>query len=510
MSDSSTFFDELDLELLLPEERVEALRLLEAREFLLQQGELRDLASFARQAWPVLEPGTPLIWNWHLDLICEHLTLVRDRVLRRLIINVPPQTMKSRLVNVFYPAWTWSTIPTRRFLSSSYSGDLSESFNVERSKLVQSEWFERMCPGIVRLEQDRQDQIENSVGGRMTATSTGGTATGKGAHDVIVDDPLNPKQAASEAEIKGSNEFFDKTLRTRLSDQITGAFIIVMQRLDTQDLTGHVVEKEPGTWTHLRIPMEAEEDERWVFPISGRVVERKAGDLLWPERFPRDVIEVSMKRGMGSYVWNGQYQQRPSPPGGNIVKEKWLRYWTQATLPAKFDSIIQSWDMAFTKGDDSSYVVGQVWGKFGARKLLLAEVHDRMDYVETKRAVLRTSEQWPLAHVKLVENKANGPAIVSDLRATISGLIAVEPDGDKTARMMAVSPEYESGCVEYPDPSMAGYEWVREHVAEILRFPQKPNDRGDAESQALKRMRENPGGIATFYRDLAAKQEKTA
>lgn len=491
--------EQVDLAILTPEERVELYQLLEARELLKAQSQLRDLASFSRLAWQVLEPGTPLLWNWHLDLICEYLTLVQQRVIRRLIINVPPQTMKSRLVNVFFPVWTWTQIPTRRFLSSSYSGDLSAQFNIERSKLVRSSWFQDTFPGVVGLTRDRQDEIENQVGGRMTATSTGGTATGKGAHDVIVDDPLNPKQAASEVELNGANDFFDQTLRTRLSDQITGVFVIVMQRLDHRDLTGHVIDKEPGAWTHIRIPMEAEENERWEFPISHRVHERAAGELLMPSRFPRNIIE-GMKVGMGSFTWAGQYQQRPTPRGGAIIKRDWIRYWTRATLPERFDEVIQSWDMSFGKTDDSSFVVGSVYGRAGARKLLLAQTHRRMEYTEARQAVKDLTRDWPQAHVKLVENKANGPAIISDLRAEISGLIAIEPDGDKAARMMAVAPEYESGCVEYPDPSMPGFGWVTEHVEEICRFPQKPNDRGDAESQALRRLRTNVGGIFEFYR----------
>jgi predicted phage terminase large subunit-like protein len=464
------------------------------------QAELRDLASFARGAWPVLEPGTELKWNWHLDLIAEYLTLVQQRVIRRLIINVPPQTMKSRFVNVFYPTWSWSQIPTRRFLSSSYSGDLSEGFNVERSKLVRSEWFQQMFPAKVSLSQDTQAQIENEVGGRMTATSTGGTATGKGAHDVIIDDPLNPKLAASEVELAASNNFFDDTLRTRLSDQATGVFVIVMQRLDYQDLTGHVLAKNPGEWTHIKIPMVAEEEERWTFPISGRVVVRQPGDLLWQDRFPESVV-ASLKTDMGTRSYEGQYQQRPSPKGGNIIKENWIKYWR--VMPQSFDQVIQSWDMSFADTKTSSFVVGQVWGRLGARKLLLAEVHKRMDFVETVREVRQMSGNWPQAHAKLVENKANGPAVISALKLEVDGLIAVEPDGDKAARMYAVSPDYEAGNVEVPDPTMPGYGWVEEHVAEIIRFPGKPNDRGDAVSQALKRLRSFPSGIASFYQEIA-------
>lgn len=483
-----------------PEQQVELQKLLEMEKFLKDQASLNDLASFARSAWQVLEPGTELKWNWHLDLICEYLTLVRDRVIRRLIINVPPQTMKSRLVNVFFPVWTWTKIPTRRTLSSSYSGDLSESFNIERAKLVTSEWFQTSWPGLVQVTRDRQDTLENSVGGRMSTTSTGGTATGKGVHDVIIDDPLNPKQAASEVELSGSNEFFDQTLRTRLSDQITGAFIVVMQRLDYQDLTGHLLDKKTDEWTQLKIPMEAEEDERWEFPISGRVYERKIGELLWPERFPLAVV-ASLKADLGTRAHEGQYQQRPSPRGGTIIKEAWFKYWN--VKPDHFDQIIQSWDMSFADTKTASFVVGQVWGRVGARKLLLDEFRNRVDFVDAVKAVRAMSMKWPVSHAKLVENKANGPAVISTLKQEIDGLIAVEPDGDKAARMYAVSPDYEAGNVEVPNPEMDDYKWVRDHVAEICRFPSKPNDRGDCASQALKRLRSFPSGIAAFYQELA-------
>jgi predicted phage terminase large subunit-like protein len=490
---------------LLPEEKTELLQLLERREFLKQQRELRDLASFTQQAWPILEPGTPLKWNWHLDLICEYLTLVKERVCRRLIINVPPQTMKSRLVNVFYPTWSWSQIPTRRFLSSSYSGELSEGFNIERSKLVSSEWFQRMFPDQVTLTQERQDQIENAVGGRMTATSTGGTATGKGSHDVIVDDPLNPKQAASEVELKSSNLFFDDTLRTRLSDQATGAFVVIMQRLDIADLTGHLTEMNPGEWTVISLPMEAEDAEEWHFPISGRVYRRAAGDLLWPARFPEPVV-ASLRRDVPNY--HGQYQQRPSPKGGAIIKEEWCQHFYNVVPDEKqFDEVIQSWDMSFgSKSDEASFVVGQKWGRIGARKLLLDEERRRMDFVETKQALKSFSARPPFAHAKYVENKANGPAIIQELKATVDGLIDVQPDGDKTARMFAVSTEYQAGNVEFPAPAIASFP-VMDHIREITRFPMKPNDRGDAASQALKMMRHRMG-MLDYYEKLARKDEE--
>jgi predicted phage terminase large subunit-like protein len=497
--------------MLLPEEKQNLFQADQARKLREEQADLRDLASFARGAWPVLEPGTELKWNWHLDLICEYLTLVKQRIIRRLVINVPPQTMKSRLVNVFYPTWSWSQIPTRRFLSSSYSGDLSEGFNVERAKLVSSEWFQSKWPGTIELARDRQDEIENTVGGRMSATSTGGTATGKGTHDGIVDDPLNPKQAASETELRGSNEFFDQTLRTRLSDQVTGAFVIVMQRLAELDLTGHVLAKNPGEWTHIRLPMEAEEDERWTFPISGRVVIRKQGELLWPDRFPRQVVE-SLQRDMGSWAYAAQYQQRPTPLEGGIIKRSWLRYWRE--LPSAFDQVIQSWDMAFKDTKHSSFVVGQVWGRKGANKYLLDEIRARMDFPTSVSALRALSAKWLNAYTILVEDKANGPAVIASLKHEISGLIPVKADISKEARLSAASPDFEAGNVYLPDPALMDenerpkYPWVNDWIQEVCAAPRAAFwDRADACSQAINRLRQFPSGLAAFYEAQVPKEE---
>jgi predicted phage terminase large subunit-like protein len=503
---------ESELALATPEEQAEYLSLLERLELAHEQEQLSDLASFSRAAWKVLEPSTPLIWNWHLDLICEYLTLARDRVIRRLIINVPPQTSKSRFVTTFYPCWTWVTVPSRRFMAVSYSGGpsgLSTQHSIDRRRILQSEWFQQTFPDRVKFadDQNQKQQYENLAGGRMIATSTGGTATGKGVHDIILDDLINPKEADSEAERTAATNFLDTTIRTRLSDQITGVIIIVEQRTHEMDPTGHVMMKEPGVWTQIRLPMEAEEEERWVFPISGRVVERKKGELLWPERFPKNVT-ASLKIGLGGRAYAGQYQQRPTPAEGTIIKRQWLRYWK--VLPEKFDQVAFSLDCAFKDTKGSSRVCLSVYGRIGARKLLLDQVCDHMDFVETQRAMVSMTANHPEAVAKWVEDKANGAAIISSLKAKIPGLIAVEPDGSKEARMYAVSPEYEAGNVEYPDPNMPGFAWVHEHVEEILRFPNEPNDRGDAESQALNELRKSHNAFMGWLQKDADKRKADA
>ena len=215
------------------QEKIEYLSLLERYILSQEQEQLKDLASFSRAAWKVLETAAEFKWNWHLDLICEYLTLARDRIVRRFIFNVPPQTTKSRLVTVFYPAWTWTSLPGRRFMAISYSGGqdgLSTLHSLERRRVMTAEWFQKTFSGRVDFIRKGETEFENAAGGRMTSTSTDGTITGKGAHDIIMDDLINPKQAESDAERKKAIKCLDEVIPSRLSDQVTGVMIVVEQR----------------------------------------------------------------------------------------------------------------------------------------------------------------------------------------------------------------------------------------------------------------------------------------
>lgn len=507
--------NESELELASPEEQREYAALLQALELAQEQSQYTDLRSFAEQAWQVLEPGTPLVWNWHLDYLCEQLTQFRNGIIRRLILNVPPQTMKSRLASIFFPCWVWATEPHRRFICSSYSDSLSADLSVQRRKVMRSEWFQTTFPGKVEFEKDQNEKGEyaNTAGGRMFATSTGSTATGKPSDFIIIDDPMNPQKAESEAERKTSNNFVDQTLMPRLSNQVTGCILIIMQRLHEDDTTGHVLSKEPGVWTHTRMPMEAEENEVWEFPISGRIVERSVKELLWAERFPKQVAS-SLKVSMGSRAYAGQYQQRPAPAEGAIIKRAWIQYYKQDPREKvkECDNVIASWDLTFKETKDSDFVVGGVWGTKGSYKILLDQVRDRMDFPTACNAVRSMKAKWPQITSHLIEDKANGPAVISSLRREISGLIPIEPQGSKEARLHAVSPEFESMCVWLPDPEFAP--WVHDFVEEICSFAgegtTKHDDQVDQTSQALNRLRMFPSGIASFYQEAAEAKQGVA
>lgn len=479
----------------------------------------RSLARFLPAAWPILEPASAFLPNWHLDYLCEVLEAVAAGQIRRLIINVPPRSLKSTLVTIQFPVWTWIRRPTLRWLFASYSQDLSEDHSVKRRTLIQSDWYRRYWGDRYRLadDQNQKREFRNDAQGVMTATSMLGTATGKGGDVIVIDDPHNPKGAESDAERLTTIQAFDLTFSTRLNDPKTGAIIVVMQRLHTGDLTGHLLAQ--GGWMHVKLPMRAADRERVVFPVSGTVHERAPGELLHPERVgPAEVARLEV--GLGSYGAAGQLQQEPAPAEGGKLKRHWWRFWhwPDAALPAvqvkradggvyecpcvplpahrdketgawvvDLDPLVQSWDLAFKDAKDSDFVACGVWGQAGANAYLLDRVHERLNVLGTIDAIVALTAAWPAAGAKLIEDKANGPAVMQMLHNRVGGLIAVEPQGGKMARVMAASPFVEAGNVYLPHPQiMPG---IYDFIGECAAFPNGANDDDvDQMTQALIRL----------------------
>jgi len=466
----------------------------------------RSLSEYVRQAWPIVEPGAEYLHNWHIDAIAECLEAVTAGQIRRLIINIPPRYMKSIAVSVMWPTWEWIRQPETRWIFASYSQSLSTKHSVDRRTIIQSDWYLRNWGSRFKLTTDQNVKTEfmNNRRGVMVATSVGGTLTGKGGNRVVVDDPHNPKEAQSDIQRQAGVDFFKHTLSTRLDDKRRGAIVVVMQRLHEQDLTGYLLEQ--GGWEHLCLPAEAE--GRTVISLpSGREIVREDGELLWPEREGPAEIEQA-KKDLGSYGYAGQYQQRPSPAEGGIFKRWWWRFWRYGDrelppvtvkkpdgelinieavpLPETFYQTAQSWDMAFKDTKGSAFVAGQAWGKNGANYYLLDQVRDRWDFVATIGAFRGFTQKWPQIVMKLVEDKANGPAVISTLQREIPGIIAVQPEGSKEARAHAVSPLVEAGNVFLPHPAIAL--WVWDFIEECAAFPRGCyRDQVDAMTQALNK-----------------------
>jgi len=467
----------------LPLERAGALRLM------LAESLANDFSAFAKKAWTVLHPHRPLIWSWHYEYLCELLTLIKQRQLLRLIVNIPPRSLKSTLITILYPVWVWITQPDHNFLTASYSLDLSTEHSVMRRNLLQSAWFQRLWGDKFQLAGDRNQvgQFMNDKRGQMIATSVGATAMGRGCDTAILDDPVSADQSLSDAERTTANNWIDATLRSRLNDPATGAIILVMQRLHELDPTGFLLEQEPGVWTHVRIPLEAEEDESWVFPISGRVVQRKTGEILMPERFPAAIVEQLRSRRL---VFAGQYQQRPSPVEGNMIRRSEVRYYggidprtgqADEKLPESFDWKVISVDCAFKDLATSDYVAIGVIGVKGRKRFVLNVVNKHLDAAATEAEIRRQRDaNRPICAV-LVEDKANGPAVTQRLKLNVPGVIEINPQGGKTARMFAAAPEWQAGDW-YVDRNAA---WTGPFIDQITMFPAgHHDDMADMMSQA--------------------------
>ncbi len=442
----------------------------------------KNLYPFFVEAWPILEPTFELRTNWHLELIAEYLELVTIRQIRRLIVNVPPRSLKSTMVTIVWPVWEWITNPSKRKMFASYAQTLSTEHSMARRRLIESDWFQSHWGERFELltDQNAKHYFKNNHTGHHYSTSTSGTATGMGGDDVVIDDPHNTKQAESEAERSSTLNDIDKGLSTRLNDPKTGAIVLVMQRLHQEDATGHMLEQAVEGLTHVCLPTVAEHYEKIVFPRSGRVVERQPGDLLHPDRIGPAEVEDA-KKVLGSYGFAGQHQQRPSPAEGGLLKRaNWKRF--DPECPPKFDKIIISGDLRFKrttseqdrKGPRGDYVVWIVLGKIGAKVYALDMERGLWGFGDSKAALLRLAKRWPSAYAKLVENAANGPALVDDLGGDVGGLMLVRPVGDKMQRVEAVLPGHEAG--DYYAPEQGSVSWVDSFIDECASFPNASHD----------------------------------
>lgn len=466
----------------------------------------RSLREFVRQAWPIVEPSTPFVPGWHIDAVIDHLKAVTRGDIRNLLINVPPRHMKSLLVAVLWPAWEWIRWPERRWLFSSYGAQLSIRDSVKCRRLIESPWYQERWGDrfVLTTDQNTKTRWDNDRSGYRIATSVGGAATGEGGDRIVCDDPHNVQEAESDSIRKATLEWWDVVMSTRVNDPKTAAKVVVMQRCHQQDLSGHLLE-QGGGWEHLCLPAEYE-GSCVVTSIGWSDPRKEPGELLWHERFGTTEIE-ELKRSLGSYAAAGQLQQRPSPAGGGLLKRHWFRYWQPpgAHLPpvvvrfpdgterpiaavevATVEESAQSWDCAFKDLETSDFVVGQVWGRVGSGFLLLHQIRERMNCPATVRAVRELSAKWPHCLAKLIEDKANGSAVIQMLQHEIPGILPVNPEGGKVARAAAVSPLLEAGNVYLPHPLYAP--WVNDFIEECAAFPNGAHDdQVDAMTQVLLR-----------------------
>ena len=351
--------------------------------------------------------------NWHLEVIAAKLTAVREGKIRRLIINLPPRHLKSLMASIAFPAWCLGHDPSAQILCVSYAQDLADKLARDCRSIMMSPWYRRIFPTRLAPHRQAVQEFITTRQGYRLATSTGGVLTGRGADIILIDDPLKPEEALSDAQRQAANDWYDHTLYSRQNDKRRGAIVIIMQRLHEDDLVGHVLAQEP--WEVLSFPAIAEADEvHEIETIWGpRCFRRRQGEALHPDREPLEILD-RIRRTIGEYNFAGQYQQSPAPLGGGLVKAEWFKRYGENERPERFDRIVQSWDTANKATELSDFTVCTTWGVRGKDLFLLGLFRRRLEYPALKRAV-REQQSLFGATVVLIEDKASGTQLIQEL-----------------------------------------------------------------------------------------------
>ena len=462
----------------------------------------RDLATFAKLMWPILNPGVQLVWGWHMDAICMHLEAVSSGEIQRLVINVPPGTGKTTLVSVIWPAWEWLHHPETRWIGASYDLALSTRMNQDRRTLVRSQVYQDLRPGFgLQLGQRRTTLFANDRRGWMRSTSTGAGITGEHADIGLIDDPIRPDQVWG-PELKGHVEWFGSVFASRFRDPSKSRVVVVMQRVHEADLTGHLLSGESamGAFEHLLLPMEYDPARAKPTCIGWRDPRKVEGELLMPERFPANVLD-SKKRDRTT--WATQYQQHPVAGDGNIFDAKWWKWWRRAPAVEEFAGFV---DCNYGTGDDPDFFVAQVWGRVGRGLYLLDQLRGRFQFVPACNALWTFMDRHPKCLRWFVEEKSNGSAIISAARDVGRRMKGINPTDTKASRGASVAPLVAGGHVYLPSieplAEQPGYIpdpwrpdiWMPGFTSEAASFPRGANDdQVDAMTMALDFFRQRIG-----------------
>lgn len=413
--------------------------------------------------------------------------------IKRLIINIPPRSLKSISVSVALPAYLLAHNPSEQIVVASYADKLALKHSVDTRLILNQPWYKTLYPDVVlAADQNEKGKFQTTARGHRIATSVGGSVIGEGGNFLIVDDPLNPMQALSDSMRTNANTWFDQSFSTRLNNKKTGVIVVVMQRLHEDDLTGHLLAK--GGWEHLCLPSIAE--KKTIVEIGNFRKVREEGELLHPEREGKKELDA-IRRELGEYGFAGQMQQRPVPLGGGMLKVSWFKRYREK--PEGFIRIVQSWDTAMKAGDHNDPSCCTTWGVTETGYYLMDVYCERLEYPALKRAAASLYEKW-LPDAVLIEDKASGQSLIQDLRnETRLPVLAVNPIGDKITRASSSSALIESGRCYLPEsaPWLAGFE------SELMHFPNGTHDdQVDSTSQFLNWINKQQTGGAPKVRKL--------
>lgn len=446
--------------------------------------------------------------SWHHKITAVMLNRFIRKEIRRLIILEPPRYGKSELSSRRLPALLHGIFPNDEILLASYNADLASDMTVDVQRIMDTERYRQIFPYSRITPDGSKSQWSRSSNnhelipvdwakdawrpncemqfdgnkfkpmGSFHSAGVGGSFTGKGGKWILIDDPVKNWEDADSKSFRDTQwDWYRSTVRTRLEKD--ACILLTLTHWHKDDLAGRLLElakndPEADKWAVLKLPAIKDNNENPLDP-------RELGDVLWPEKFSAEDVKAT-KASSGTRIWSALYQQEPVSEGGNIVKREWFKYYR--VIPPKLDVTIISCDTASKDKNISDFYSYQVWGRTLTDRYLLYQFRGRWAFPMACDKLVELCKLFPAAGRKLIEAKANGPAIVQTLKKKVTGLIEVEPTGDKVARLNAVTPEMESGNVWLPDPEI--FPWIEDFLTEITDFPYGTNDdQVDACSMAL-------------------------
>jgi predicted phage terminase large subunit-like protein len=438
----------------------------------------RSLAAFAKRAWHVLEPVAELKWGWALDAICLHLEAVSRGQINRLLMNVPPGSMKSLLTGVIWPAWEWGPLgmPEMRFVGTAHEEQLAIRDSRRCRDLIKSDWYQSLWPIELLADLDGKREFGNTKKGVRQARAFT-SMTGVRGDRVILDDPISADNANSRAKLEAARIAFTETLPTRVNSD-KSAIVVIMQRLNEHDTSGVILDMGLP-YTHLCIPMRFEPERRCVTSIGWQDPRTYDGELMFPERFSEAQV-AELEQTLGSYGAAGQLQQRPAPRGGGIINTEWLRYW-QAIPPLEFRFVTA--DTAQKTATHNDWSVLQCWARSTTgQAVLLDQIRGRWEAPELlvqarafwgkHLADQRPPYQQAALRGLYIEDKVSGTGLIQTLRREGLPVIPVQRNNDKISRAYDAAPFIESGNVLLPQDAP----WLSDLLAEIASFPAGAHD----------------------------------
>ena len=441
----------------------------------------------------------------HVKIICDAIQKIIDGQQQFLIIELGPQHGKSMAITETLPSYYLMRYPDKKVMVTAYGENLYSQFaDSNRDK------FTRLAPKLFGLTTSKntanQFDVRNHKG-EAFFTSMLGSATGHSADLLIIDDPIKNSEEAMSPTVKEKIwKEWTNTFSTRL--QNNSSVIVIATRWTTDDLSGRLLQQKAYDWQEIKLPAIATGIPKGQTDIIGR----HNGEALCPELHTLDAL-LAQKKNLGTQAFNALYQQSPTVEGGNIFKRSWVRYYVpdretmialgltekDVTIRPRLNHMsetVQAWDATFKSGANDDYIAGQTWARYKTDMYLLPNwCHKRLSFTETLDAIRAMSKLYPQATVKLVEDKANGPAIIDTLQQEISGIIPVSPGNDsKEARASSVTPYWEAGQIYIPHPLWKPE--VDDWIEEILNFPNATHDDNvDSMTYAVQRLQKKQTAV---------------